>query len=107
MESFLQETFERLLDKTDLSFKRYLFDVFQPGRLTGLIGARGVGKTTLMLQYIKEMLASNQKVFYFSADSIYFRQSTLLGFINELYRLEGYRIFLLMKYINMRIGTKS
>ena len=93
MESFLQETFERLLDKTDLSFKRYLFDVFQPGRLTGLIGARGVGKTTLMLQYIKEMLASNQKVFYFSADSIYFRQSTLLGFINELYRLEGYRIF--------------
>jgi predicted AAA+ superfamily ATPase len=92
MDSFLLETFERLLDKTELTFKRYLYDTFQPGRLTGLVGARGVGKTTLMLQYIKEM-PSDQKVFYFSADSIYFRQTTLLGFINDLYRLEGYRIF--------------
>ncbi len=93
MDSFLQETFERLLNNTDLSFKRYLYHQFKPGRLTGLIGARGVGKTTLMLQYIKEVLARDQRVFYFSADSIYFQQSTLLGFINDLYRLEGYRIF--------------
>ena len=93
LKSFLQETFERLLDNTTLSFKRYLYDDFKPGRLTGLIGARGVGKTTLMLQYIKDRLENDQKVFYFSADSVYFRQTTLLGFINELYRLEGYRIF--------------
>jgi predicted AAA+ superfamily ATPase len=93
MDSFLQETFERLLDNTTLSFKRYLYDHFKPGRLTGLIGARGVGKTTLMLQYIKEILSQDQRVFYFSADSIYFRQTTLLGFIDDLYRLEGYRIF--------------
>ncbi len=49
MDSFLQETFERLLDNTNLSFKRYLYDEFKPGRLTGLIGARGVGKTTLTI----------------------------------------------------------
>lgn len=93
MDAFLQETFERLLDRTDLGFKRYLYPRFQLSRLTGLIGPRGVGKTTLMLQYIKEHFSSNQKAFYFSADSIYFRQGTLLNFINDLYNLEGYRFF--------------
>ena len=57
------------------------------------MGPRGVGKTTLMLQYIKENLYSEGKVFYFSADSVYFRQTTLLEFVNELYHIEGYRVF--------------
>ncbi len=93
MDTFLQETFERLLFNTELSFKRYLYPNFQPGRLTGLVGARGVGKTTLMLQYIKENLIHTQKAFYFSADSVYFHGSTLLKFVNDLYHLEGYRFF--------------
>lgn len=93
MDAFLQETYARLLDMTDLSWKRSLFDQFQPGRLTCLLGPRGVGKSTLMLQYIKEKLGADAKAFYFSADSIYFRQTTLLAFINDLYRLEGCRIF--------------
>jgi len=93
MNEFLTQTFERLLDQTDLSFKRYLYHDFQLSRLTGLVGPRGVGKTTLMLQYIKEHLAKDKKVFYFSADSIYFRQITLLDFVHEQYNLEGHRIF--------------
>ena len=92
MDTFLQETYVRLLEMTNLSWKRSLFDQFQPGRLTCLLGPRGVGKSTLMLQYIKEKLSKDDKAFYFSADSIYFRQSTLLAFINDLYRLEGCRI---------------
>jgi len=110
MDAFLQETFQRLLDNTDLSFKRYLYHTFQPGRLTGLIGARGVGKTTLMLQHIKEMLVRDHKVFYFSADSIYFRQTTLLEFINDLYRLEGHRIFFIdeiHQYVNWSQEIKN
>ena len=60
-----------------MTAKRALFETFLPGRLTGLIGPRGVGKTTLMLQYIKEHLYLERKVFYFSADAVYFRQTTL------------------------------
>lgn len=93
MNNFLKETFERLLDTTDLSFKRYLYSTFAPDRLTCLIGPRGVGKTTLLLQYIKEQDTTHRTTFYFSADAVYFRQSTLLEFINDLYNLEGYRIF--------------
>lgn len=110
LDGFLQQTFERLVDKTDLSSKRYLYDSFQLSRLTGLIGPRGVGKTTLMLQYIKENLLKNQKAFYFSADSIYFRQSTLLDFINSLYTLEGYRIFFIdeiHKYVDWNQELKN
>lgn len=110
MDTFLQQTFERLLDGTNLSFKRYLYNTFKPSRLTGIVGPRGVGKTTLMLQYIRENSAQNHKVFYFSADSIYFRQSTLLEFINDLYNLEGYRFFFIdeiHKYANWNQELKN
>ena len=59
-------------------------------RLTGLIGARGVGKTTLMLQYIKEKLwEERDSVFYFSADHIYFSSVTLYAFVDILYSQQG------------------
>lgn len=110
MDAFLNQTFERLLDTTNLSFKRYLYDGFQLSRLTGLVGPRGVGKTTLMLQYIKEKLVLDKKVFYFAADSIYFQQTTLLEYVNELYNLEGYRIFFIdeiHKYANWNQELKN
>lgn len=110
MEAFLQESFERLLSQTNLTSKRYLYPNFSPGRLTGIIGPRGVGKTTLMLQYIKEKLAQDHKVFYFSADSIYFHHNTLLAFINDLYNLEGHRCFFIdeiHKYPNWNQEIKN
>ncbi|WP_032075202.1 ATP-binding protein [Coxiella burnetii] len=110
MIDFLKQTFERLVEATDLSFKRYLYKSLQLSRLTGLVGPRGVGKTTLMLQYIKENLLKDRKVFYFSADSIYFQQSTLLEFINDLYNLEGHRIFFIdeiHKYPNWNQELKN
>lgn len=110
MDDFLHQAYLRLLDNTALSFKRYLYDRFQPGRLTGLLGPRGVGKTTLLLQYIKENLTDSQSAFYFSADSVYFRQSTLVKFINDLYNLEGYRLFFIdeiHKYANWNQELKN
>ena len=47
MDHLLKEAFERLVDQVDLTTKRALFDRFSPVRLTGLIGPRGIGKTTL------------------------------------------------------------
>ncbi len=93
MSDILKETFERLMADVSLKTKRGLYQNFQPGRLTGLSGPRGVGKTTLMLQYIKEYLYHDRKVFYFSADAVYFQQTTLIEYINELYKFEGRRIF--------------
>jgi len=54
----LQMIFERLLDETSMLHHRFLFYQFNlNNRLTGLIGPRGVGKTTLLLQLIKQHYA--------------------------------------------------
>lgn len=80
----------RLLE-TVPSQTRYLYHSFDlRNRLTGLIGARGVGKTTLLLQYLKQELKGSS-AFYFSADQVYFQQTTLLEFVDHLYTVEGIR----------------
>ncbi|MBY0529749.1 MAG: AAA family ATPase, partial [Rhabdochlamydiaceae bacterium] len=90
---FITETYQRLIDTLDLTHTRYLYPSFTlRNRLTGLIGPRGVGKTTLLLQHIKNELFQEGKCFYFSADFIYFQQTSLLQFVSDLHLKEGYRI---------------
>lgn len=90
---FVTATFHRLIEELTLSQTRYPYPSFNlRNRLTGLIGPRGVGKTTLLLQYIKNELLKDGKSFYFSADLVYFQQSTLLEFVTDLHLVEGYRI---------------
>jgi hypothetical protein len=110
MNTFLKQTFDRLLTMTSLTHKRALYDHFKPGRLTGLVGPRGVGKTTLLLQYIKEHHLGDDSAFYFSADAVYFQQTTLLEFVNELYLTDGIRYFFIdeiHKYKNWNQELKN
>jgi predicted AAA+ superfamily ATPase len=59
-----------LLKKSKISYKRYFYDSLEFDKLTGLLGARGVGKTTFLLWYFKNSKLSFSKKLYFSADSI-------------------------------------
>lgn len=89
----LQLIYYRLLEATSTTHHRFLFSEFSlKDRLTGLIGPRGVGKTTLMLQYIKAQL-DLARVFYFSADHIYFENETLYAFVEECYLTDGIHTF--------------
>lgn len=90
----LQLIYKRLLDDVSLEHYRFLYHQFSlKDRLTGLVGPRGVGKTTLLLQVIKNQFADKEDVFYFSADHIYFDKVTLYAFIEELYLTEGVTTF--------------
>jgi len=91
----LKLIFQRLLEDLKLRHYRFLYEQFNlDNRLTGLVGARGVGKTTLMLQYIKnKLLPAQANVFYFSADHIYFNSTTIYAFIENLFLTEGTDIF--------------
>lgn len=63
-----------------LDFKRYMYDKLPwQARFIGLMGPRGVGKSTLILQHLKEMDADTQaKSLYISADHSYFTTHTLI-----------------------------
>jgi len=90
----LRETYHRLLAETPARTYRFLFDTFDvSGRLVGLVGPRGVGKTTLMLQYIRDRLGKPEEAFYASADHIYFNKVSLVEFVRELVTTEGTRLF--------------
>ena len=60
-------------------------------RLIAIRGARGVGKTTLMLQYLKLHYANDsQSALYTSLDSLYFTQHTLSELAEQFYLKGGY-----------------
>ncbi len=91
---YLREIYQGLLDAVVVDKHRYLFDQIDlNNRLTGIVGARGVGKTTLMLQLIKQKLPQGRKAFYASADNIYFQESPLFEFVADLYRYENIDYF--------------
>ncbi len=66
----IRELQKLLFKKLRVKYKRYFFNRFDFDRLSGIIGARGVGKTTFLLQYLKEYPLSFSKKLYVSADSI-------------------------------------
>ncbi len=111
MNEFLWQTYHRLIQDLDITTKRFLYDQFNlKNRLTGLIGARGVGKTTLLLQYIKNNLYPANNTFYFSADNTYFNEVTILEFVDELYQKKGItNVFIdeIHKYANWNQELKN
>ncbi len=55
----------------DFEYKRYFFkEIDFDQRLIGMVGARGTGKTTALLQYLKELDILDEKKLYISADMI-------------------------------------
>ena len=90
----LYQKFETLLQNTTTDFKRYLYEeVSWDNRMIGIIGARGVGKTTMILQYIKENLNS-KKALYVSADDMYFGKNRLFDLADDFYKSAGDYLFI-------------
>ncbi len=78
---------EKRLINTPVSFNRYLYNRLDwEQRLIGITGARGVGKTTLMLQRIKELNTSD--ALYVSLDNLYFSSNKLFD-VAAKFRLKG------------------
>ena len=61
--------------------------------MIGIIGARGVGKTTMILQHIKENLNS-KKALYVSADDMYFAENRLFDLADYFYKNAGEYLFI-------------
>jgi hypothetical protein len=71
-----------------LEFKRYLIDSIDfSNRMIGIKGARGTGKTTILLQRLKELPSDG--CLYFSLDDIYFSDNQLVSVAEEFVRKGG------------------
>lgn len=85
--------YKRLLTLTTSDFHRYMFDkVNWNGRLVGIVGARGVGKTTMILQYIKERLDLGSTL-YVNAEDFYFTSHRLVELADEFSKMGGKYLF--------------
>lgn len=54
VDNSLHAALQQLLKTTPVDFHRYLFNTLPNARLIGITGPRGVGKSTLVLQKLKE-----------------------------------------------------
>ena len=91
----LLNDFNRNLYATKTVFKRYLYNKINwNARLIGIKGARGVGKTTLMLQYIKENFKKRESAFYASLDNMWFNKYDLADLIEYLYNQGVTNVFI-------------
>ena len=78
-------------------------------RFIGIKGSRGVGKTTMILQHIKQQYNAYDKVLYVSLDDLYFTENRLYDLVSEFY-LQGGRLLTLdevHKYKNWAIELKN
>ena len=74
----------------NIKYKRYFFNVVDFNEnLIGLIGARGIGKTTFLLQYLKSLDISEEKKLYFSVDSIITSNMKLFNIAEDFYNIGG------------------
>jgi predicted AAA+ superfamily ATPase len=67
----LRKLEKRILKENSSDYKRYLYQRIDFGsQMIGIVGSRGVGKTTILLQYLKELKATSEshKSLYFSYD---------------------------------------
>ncbi len=106
----LQNTFLQQLKNTSLSFKRYMHtELDMKDKLIGIIGSRGVGKTTFILQYLKELAIPFEKKLYFSADHFHVSSYSLYEIAEEFSKRGGKVLAIdeIHKYQNFAQELKS
>jgi predicted AAA+ superfamily ATPase len=90
--------------------KRYFYDdIDHTDKLIGIIGARGVGKTTYILNYLKSSPLTLSKKLYLSADNIGLSNSSLIEIAKEFSAKGGKLLAIdeIHKYKNFEIELKQ
>lgn len=91
----LYRSYYRKVNSVSTKFTRYLYRrINWSDRLIGIKGARGVGKTTLLLQHIKEDFPDRDKALYVSLDNLWFTTHSLADLAEYHYTHGGTHLFL-------------
>jgi hypothetical protein len=91
----LKKLHQKLIATDSPSYERSLYSSLDMSqRLIGLVGPRGVGKTTFLLEFLRRQLEQNKQdpdqVLYIAADHLYFADHNLLDVVDQFEaRYEG------------------
>lgn len=99
-----------LMKSIDLGMKRFLFDqIHWNSNAICIYGARGVGKTTLICQYLLEKYEFVEKALYISGDNIHVLSEGLLNIATTYFNMGGEALFIdeVHKYPNWSIEVKN
>jgi predicted AAA+ superfamily ATPase len=110
MEEVLYRIYVRLLDAVNLEYKRYLYhEINWNDRLIGITGPRGTGKTTMILQRIKESFLDRRQAIYVSLDNIWFTKHSISDLVEQFHAFGGTHLFLdeVHRYPNWSIEIKN
>lgn len=92
---YLREISDLKIRDTSVTFVRFLINAIDWGnRLIGISGARGAGKTTLILQYLKNNFGFSEEAIYLELDHIYFAENSLYDYAKQFEKEGGVILFL-------------
>ena len=87
----------------------FIHEIDWSNRIIGIKGSRGVGKTTLVLQYIRQNFAPDSSVLYVSLDNLYFADNKLYDLADVFHKKGGKLLVLdeVHKYANWTTEIKN
>jgi len=89
----LEKLFEKsnqILKLQNYKYKRYFYHTINfNDKMLGILGSRGVGKTTVIIQYLNSLDLPKSKKLYFSADSIITSSVSLYELANDFSKSGG------------------
>lgn len=106
----IYSSYYRIVERVSTDFHRYLYnEIAWDSHIIGIKGERGVGKTTLMLQHIKETFPERDKALYVSLDNLWFAKNSLSDLVEYFWTHGGTHLFLdeVHKYQNWQRVLKN
>lgn len=109
MEYFFHILNQRLRNLPGSLFRKLFPDSGWNNRLIGINGARGVGKTTLVLQYARNNLPLDFQTLYLSLDDIYFKSGSLSELVADFVKKGGKFLILdeVHRYADWSVEVKN
>ena len=94
MEIIQQKFFEKYAHTQTDVIRDFIHEIDWNNRLIGIKGSRGIGKSTLLLQYIKKNFKPNNQILYASLDNFYFSENKLYHLADDFQKKGGQTLVL-------------
>ena len=109
MEQLTEKFFKKIAVTPKSPTREMITKIDWRDRMIGIKGARGVGKTTMLLQYIPQQLPLNQETLYVSLDDIYFTTNKLVTLADQFVKNGGKYLILdeVHRYANWSVELKN